>query len=105
MALVRTEAGQEHKRAQATAAIDAGIHLAKRAALKRNEQLRAQATATMRAQATATIDAGIRLAKRAALKKEMQEFDGAEKTETAAEVKAAAHQGLDLKLVSKSWKS
>ena len=77
-------AGKEDLRVQATATIDAGIQLAKQAALSKElmlvqtgaagEGVQAErkevSSEHLRAQAAATIDAGIQLAREAALKKE-----------------------------------
>merc|ERR1719399_2276865 len=76
-------ASDEYLRAQATATIDAGIQLAKEAALRKDRELMLARSSSLssqgggggddylRQQATATIDAGIQLAKEAALRKEM----------------------------------
>merc|ERR1719262_1741226 len=75
--------GGDHLREQATATIDAGIQLAKEAALRKDRELMLARSSSLssqgggasddylRQQATATIDAGIQLAKEAALRKEM----------------------------------
>ena len=60
----------KYLRAHATATIDAGIQLAKEAAL-RKDMLLAECDNKEREKAAATIDAGVQLAKEAALRKEM----------------------------------
>ena len=85
----------EHLREQATAMIDAGIQLAKEAAM-RKEMVLAQNGGLgggggdhLREQATATIDAGIQLAKEAALRKELELAKGGGK-DAADDSSAAA---------------